>query len=58
MEDDVIPTYGLEDMEFLTSSTAAMLSELKSATDKGENVVVTLWEPHRAYAGRSAEPCA
>ncbi len=50
MENEVIPTYGLEDMEFLTSSTAAMLSELKSATDKGENVVVTLWEPHRAYA--------
>ncbi|MBG6238602.1 glycine betaine/proline transport system substrate-binding protein [Mycetocola sp. CAN_C7] len=50
MEDEVIPTYGLEGMEFLTSSTAAMLSELKSATDNGENVVVTLWEPHRAYA--------
>ncbi|MET4637394.1 glycine betaine/proline transport system substrate-binding protein [Mycetocola sp. 2940] len=50
MEEAVIPTYGLDDMEFLTSSTAAMLSELKSATDKGENVVVTLWEPHRAYA--------
>ncbi|AWB87526.1 glycine betaine ABC transporter substrate-binding protein [Mycetocola zhujimingii] len=50
MEDAVIPTYELDEMEFLTSSTAAMLSELKSATDKGENVVVTLWEPHRAYA--------
>nr|WP_229727979.1 glycine betaine ABC transporter substrate-binding protein [Mycetocola zhadangensis] len=50
MENEVIPTYGLDNMEFLTSSTAAMLSELKSATDKGENVVVTLWEPHRAYA--------
>ena len=50
MENDVIPGYGLDDMEFVTSSTAAMLTELKSATDKGENVVVTLWEPHRAYA--------
>jgi glycine betaine/proline transport system substrate-binding protein len=50
MENAVIPTYGLEDMEFMTSSTAAMLSELKSATDKGENIAVTLWEPHRAYA--------
>ncbi|WP_157006566.1 glycine betaine ABC transporter substrate-binding protein [Agromyces laixinhei] len=49
MEDSVIPTYGLEGMEFLTSSTAAMLAELKAATDAGENVVVTLWEPHRAY---------
>lgn len=50
MEEEVIPTYGLDDMEFLTSSTAAMLSELKSATDQDEHIVVTLWEPHRAYA--------
>lgn len=49
VEDKVIPGYGLEDMEFLTSSTAAMLSELKAATDAGENIVVTLWEPHWAY---------
>jgi glycine betaine/proline transport system substrate-binding protein len=48
-EDRVIPSYGLEDMEFTTSSTAAMLTELKAATDAGENVVVTLWEPHWAY---------
>lgn len=47
--DNVIPGYGLEDMEYLTSSTAAMLTELKAATDAGENVVVTLWEPHWAY---------
>jgi glycine betaine/proline transport system substrate-binding protein len=26
-----------------------MLSELKSATDGGENIVVTLWRPHWAY---------
>ncbi|MFP7760054.1 glycine betaine ABC transporter substrate-binding protein [Marisediminicola sp. LYQ134] len=50
MEEEVIPGYGLEDMEFLTSSTPAMLSELTAATDAGENIVVTLWEPHRAYA--------
>jgi len=50
MEESVIPAYGLEGMEFQTSSTAAMLSELKAATDSGENVVVTLWEPHRAYS--------
>ncbi|TFD59543.1 glycine betaine ABC transporter substrate-binding protein [Cryobacterium sp. Hh38] len=48
-EDRVIPSYGLEGMEFTTSSTAAMLTELKAATDAGENVVVTLWEPHWAY---------
>lgn len=48
-EDSVIPDYGLEDMEFLTSSTPAMLSELQTATDNGENIAVTLWRPHWAY---------
>ncbi|GAB3618543.1 glycine betaine ABC transporter substrate-binding protein [Okibacterium endophyticum] len=50
MENEVIPTYGLDGMEFQTASTAAMLTELKAATDAGENIVVTLWEPHRAYS--------
>ena len=45
----VIPGYGLEKMEYITSSTPAMLSELKTATTKGEIVVVTLWRPHWAY---------
>ncbi|MDJ0337350.1 glycine betaine ABC transporter substrate-binding protein [Cryobacterium sp. PH31-O1] len=45
----VIPQYGLEGMEYLTSSTAAMLVELKTATENDENIVVTLWEPHWAY---------
>lgn len=45
----VIPSYGLEKMEFLTSSTAAMLTELTAAVDSGENIAVTLWEPHWAY---------
>src|SRR5690606_13747891 len=49
MEDSVIPGYGLEGMQFTTSSTAAMLTELEAATNAGENVVVTLWEPHWAY---------
>ncbi|GHD11057.1 glycine betaine ABC transporter substrate-binding protein [Zhihengliuella salsuginis] len=48
-EDSVIPSYGLEDMEFLTSSTPAMLSELDTATENGENIAVTLWRPHWAY---------
>lgn len=47
---DVIPTYGLEGMEYLTSSTAAMLTELSTATKNGESIVVTLWEPHWAYS--------
>lgn len=48
-QDDAIPTYGLEDMEFVVSSTPAMLAELKGATDAGENIAVTLWRPHWAY---------
>jgi len=48
-QDAVIPTYGLEDWEFITSSTPAMLSELDTALANGENIVVTLWEPHWAY---------
>ncbi|MET4637395.1 glycine betaine ABC transporter substrate-binding protein [Mycetocola sp. 2940] len=48
-EDRVIPGYGLEGMEFVTSSTPAMLTELKAATDAGENIAVTLAEPHWAY---------
>ncbi len=48
-EQDVIPTYGLEGFNFMTSSTPAMLSELKTATTNGENIVVTLWSPHWAY---------
>lgn len=47
--DDVIPGYGLDKMEYITSSTPAMLSELKTATTKGENIAVTLWRPHWAY---------
>ncbi len=48
-EDNVIPTYGLEGMEFITSSTPAMLAELSSKINAGENVAVTLWRPHWAY---------
>jgi len=45
----VIPTYGLEGMEFVESSTQAMLAELSGAIDAGRDVVVTLWRPHWAY---------
>ena len=48
--DEVIPTYGLEDMEFVESSTSAMLQELDTALAAGDNIVVTLWQPHWAYA--------
>ena len=48
-QNEVIPGYGLDDMEYLTSSTPAMLAELTAAVDAGENIAVTLWRPHWAY---------
>lgn len=48
-QENAIPMYGLEGMEFVISSAPAMLTELKAATDAGENIVVTLWQPHWAY---------
>ena len=48
-QESVIPTYGLEDMDFIESSTPAMLAELQGAIDRGDNIVVTLWQPHWAY---------
>jgi len=48
--EQVIPTYGLQDMDFIEGSTNAMLAELQAAIDAGENIVVTLWQPHWAYA--------
>jgi glycine betaine/proline transport system substrate-binding protein len=42
----VFPTYGLDsDFKLVTSSTAAMLTELKKATDAEEPIVVTMWKP-------------
>lgn len=49
-KEDVIPQYGLQNMNLVTSSTTAMLAELKSATESGENIAVTLWRPHWAYS--------
>ena len=49
-QESVIPTYGLEDFELVTSSTAAMLAELKTKIDAQEEVVVTLWRPFWANA--------
>jgi ABC-type proline/glycine betaine transport systems, periplasmic components len=44
-----IPEYGLDKMKFITSSTPAMLAELKKATSSRKNIVVTLWKPQWAY---------
>jgi len=42
----MMPEYGLDgEYELVTSSTAAMLTELKKATEKQEDIVVTLWRP-------------
>jgi len=48
-QDEVIPTYGLEDMDYTTSSTPAMLQEVDTALANGDNIAVTLWRPHWAY---------
>jgi glycine betaine/proline transport system substrate-binding protein len=49
MEKKVIPGYGLDKMDFITSSTPAMLAELKKALDADQDIAVTLWRPHWAY---------
>jgi glycine betaine/proline transport system substrate-binding protein len=47
----MLPAYGLQDeYKVTTSSTAAMLTELKKAIDAKQDIVVTLWRPHWAYA--------
>jgi glycine betaine/proline transport system substrate-binding protein len=46
VKDDAMPTYGLDkEYELVTSSTTAMLSELKKATEAEKDIVVTLWRP-------------
>lgn len=48
-EEKVIPAYGLEGMNFVISSTSAMLAELSGAQAAGDDIAVTLWRPHWAY---------
>ncbi|WP_106253092.1 glycine betaine ABC transporter substrate-binding protein [Allonocardiopsis opalescens] len=50
IREEAIPTYGLDDYEFVESSTSAMLAELDSAIAAEEPIVVGLWRPHIAYA--------
>ncbi|MFF2631270.1 glycine betaine ABC transporter substrate-binding protein [Microbacterium sp. NPDC058021] len=49
VDEAVIPGYGLDAFDHVTSSTPAMLTELDTATSAGENILVTLWRPHWAY---------
>ncbi|USQ76541.1 glycine betaine ABC transporter substrate-binding protein [Ornithinimicrobium cryptoxanthini] len=44
-KESVMPTYGLDDYTLVESSTTAMLTELGSAIDNQEDIVVTLWRP-------------
>jgi glycine betaine/proline transport system substrate-binding protein len=48
-KENVIPTYGLPEDALIESSTAAMITELEGAIGRGDNIVVTLWQPHWAY---------
>jgi glycine betaine/proline transport system substrate-binding protein len=50
VQDKVIKAYGLEGMDFQTSSTAAMLAQLKKSINEKKNIAVTLWQPHWAYS--------
>lgn len=48
-QDSMMPAYGLDNYELVTSSTAGMLATLDTAVAAQEPVVVTLWRPFWAY---------
>lgn len=50
VENHVVPDYGLKNMEIVTSSSPAMLAQLKKAMKEHKNIAVTLWRPHWAYS--------
>ncbi|SFD36821.1 glycine betaine/proline transport system substrate-binding protein [Lentibacillus persicus] len=47
---DAIDTYGLENWELQSSSEGAMLSELQSAIENEEPIIVPGWQPHWKFA--------
>lgn len=49
-EEEVIPGYELDEYQLVTSSTPAMLAELKKAVENEDDIVVTLWKPFWANA--------
>jgi glycine betaine/proline transport system substrate-binding protein len=55
-KDTVIPDYGLKDFNLVLSSTTAMLTELKKATDAKQDIVVTLWKPFWANQAFPVRP--
>jgi glycine betaine/proline transport system substrate-binding protein len=59
MKDKVIPAYGLDkEFKLQTSSTTAMLAELKKDTKAKKDVVVTLWSPFWANQKYPVRPLA
>ncbi|MGO1560514.1 Glycine betaine ABC transport system, permease/glycine betaine-binding protein OpuABC [Actinomycetales bacterium JB111] len=50
VRDDVLPAYGLDDIELIDASTPEMLDRLEEAIDAGENIAVALWQPNAVYA--------
>lgn len=51
VKDDVMPAYGLDKgMKLVSSSTPAMLAQLKKSIAQKKPIAVTLWKPHWAYS--------
>ena len=56
-QDNAFPDYGLDDgFKLVLSSTTAMLTELKKATDAKKPIVVTLWKPFWANQSFPVRP--
>ncbi|MEU1513214.1 glycine betaine ABC transporter substrate-binding protein [Streptomyces sp. NPDC005811] len=56
-QDAVMPAYGLDGkFKLVTSSTTAMLTELKKATTAKKPIVVTLWKPYWANQAFPVRP--
>ncbi|MFC4336397.1 glycine betaine ABC transporter substrate-binding protein [Salininema proteolyticum] len=49
VNEHVIPGYGLDAYDHVTSSTNTMLATLDSSINEEKPVLVTLWKPHWAY---------
>ncbi|WP_171046434.1 glycine betaine ABC transporter substrate-binding protein [Lentibacillus cibarius] len=47
--EEAIKEYGLDNWSLLRSSEAAMLTELQSAIENEEPIIVPLWKPHWAF---------